>query len=54
MTLKLSLQHRVLEYHKFCSNDGPGLTLTYFTARSKGGFHPIENLHRVLPTHGIS
>ena len=26
--------HRVLEYYRVCSNDDPGLTLTYFTARS--------------------
>ena len=34
MTLKLSMLHRVLEYYQVCSNDDPGLTLTYFTARS--------------------
>ena len=34
MTLKLGMQHRVLEYYRICSNDDPGLTLTYFTARS--------------------
>ena len=34
MTLKVSMQHWVLEYHQVCSNDDPGLTLTYFTARS--------------------
>ena len=34
MTLKLGMQHRVHEYYQVCSNDGPGLTLTYFTARS--------------------
>ena len=28
------MQHRVLEYYQICSNDDPGLTLTYFTARS--------------------
>ena len=28
------MQHRVLEYYQVCSNDGPGLTLTYYTARS--------------------
>ena len=33
MILKL-MQHRVLEYYQACSNDDPGLTLTYFTARS--------------------
>ena len=34
INLKLSMQHRVLEYYKICSNDAPGLTTTYFTARS--------------------
>ena len=34
MTLKPGLQHWVLEFYKACSNDAPGLTLTYFMARS--------------------
>ena len=34
MTLKPGMQHRVLEYYQVCSNDDPGMTLTYFTARS--------------------
>ena len=34
MTLKLGTQHWVLEYYQVYSNDDPGLTLTYFTARS--------------------
>ena len=34
MTLKLSMQHWVLEYYQIYSNDDPGLTLTYFTAMS--------------------
>ena len=34
MTLNVDLLHRVLEYYQVCSNDDPGLTLTYFTARS--------------------
>ena len=34
MTLKLSMQHRVLEYYQICSNDDSGLTLTCFTTRS--------------------
>ena len=34
MTLKLGMQHRVLEYYQVCSNNHPGLTSTYFTARS--------------------
>ena len=34
MTLKAGMQHRVLQYCQVYSNDDPGLTLTYFTARS--------------------
>ena len=34
MTFKLGMQHRVLEYYQVCSNDDPGLTLSYYTARS--------------------
>ena len=34
MTLKVGMQHRVLEYFQIYSNDYPELTLTYFTARS--------------------
>ena len=34
MTLKLGMLHWVLEYNPVCSNDDPGLTLTYFMARS--------------------
>ena len=34
MTLKLGMQHRVHKYYQVCSNDDPGLTMTYFTARS--------------------
>ena len=34
MTLKVGMQHRVLEYFQICSNNDPELTLTYFTAMS--------------------
>ena len=34
MTLKLSMQHRVLEYYQVYLNDDSGLTLTYFMSRS--------------------
>ena len=34
MTLKVCMPHQVLTYYQVCSNDDPGLTLTYFTARS--------------------
>ena len=32
--LKVGMQHCVLEYYQVCSNENPGLTLTYFTTRS--------------------
>ena len=34
MTLKVGMQHRLLEYFQICSNDDAELTLTYFTTRS--------------------
>ena len=34
MTLNLCMHHWVLEYYQVSSNDDPGLTLTYVTARS--------------------
>ena len=34
MTLNLGVHHGVLEYNQVCSNDDPGLTSTYFMARS--------------------
>ena len=34
MTLNIGMQHRVLTYYQGCSNDDPGLTLTYFAIRS--------------------
>ena len=34
MTLKFGMKHRVFEYYQVCSNDDPGLTLSYFTAKS--------------------
>ena len=37
MTLKLGVHHWVLEYYQVSLNDEPGLTLTYFTARSNLG-----------------
>ena len=33
MTLKVCMQNQVLKYYQVCSNDDPGLTLTYFTTR---------------------
>ena len=34
MILKLGMYHWVLKLYKIYINDDPGLTLTYFTARS--------------------
>ena len=34
ITLKVGMQHWVLEYYQVCSNDDPWMTLTYFMARS--------------------
>ena len=34
MTLNVGMQLRLRKYCQICSNDDPGLTLTYFTARS--------------------
>ena len=34
MTLKVGMQHWVFEYYQVSSNDDPGMTLTYFMARS--------------------
>ena len=34
MILKFGMQHRVFESYQIYSNDGPWLSLTYFTARS--------------------
>ena len=34
MTLKIGMQHRVLNYYEVYSNDHPWLTVTYFTTRS--------------------
>ena len=39
MTLKVGMQQRVLKYYQVCSNDDPGLTLTYFMSRSKEKVH---------------
>ena len=34
MTLKVDMQHRVLEYYQVYSNDDAEMTFTHFTARS--------------------
>ena len=34
MTLKVGRRHRILAYYQDCPNNDPGMTMTYFTARS--------------------
>ena len=34
MTLKVGMTHWVLKFDQICSNDNPGMTLTYFAVRS--------------------
>ena len=34
MILKLGMKHQGIEVYKICINHDPGMTLTYFTARS--------------------
>ena len=34
MILKLGMKHQAMEFYKVCINHDPGMTLTYFTARS--------------------
>ena len=50
--LALGMQYRVLEYYQVCSNDDPGLTLTYFTARSN--LVPYAFVWKKGKTMGIS
>ena len=52
MTLKLGMQHWVLKYYQVCSNDAPGLTLTYFTARS--GLVPYAFIREKVKTMDFS
>ena len=42
MILKLGMRHWVLKLYKFYVNDDPGLTLTYFTARSNWVVYMFE------------
>ena len=42
MILKLGMYHQGLKLYKDNINDDPGLTLTYFTARSNWVTYPFE------------
>ena len=42
MILKLGMKHQALEHYKVYINHDPGMTLTYFTARSIKVSHAFE------------
>ena len=42
MILKLGMKHQGIEVYKICINHDPGMTLTYFTARSTWVAHAFE------------
>ena len=48
MTLKLGMQHRVLEYYQVCSNDDPGLTLTTLCIRDQQNSGLQRHTSRVI------
>ena len=50
MILKLSMLHLGLKLYKVYINDDPGLTLTYFTARSNWVTYTFE-LGKLLQSH---
>ena len=50
MILKLGMQHRGLKLYKVYINGDPGLTLTYFTARSKWVAYTFE-CGKLLQSH---
>ena len=42
MILKLGIKHRGLKFYKIYINDDPGMTLTYFMARSNWVAYTFE------------
>ena len=42
MILKVGVKHLGMEFYKFYINHDPGMTLTYFTARSTQVVHAFE------------
>ena len=42
MILKLGMKHQAMELYKVCINHDPGMTLTFFTARSTKAAHAFE------------
>ena len=42
MILKLGMKHQAMELYKVCINHAPGMTLTFFTARSAWVAHAFE------------
>ena len=49
MILKLGMKHQGMEVFKICINRDPGMTLTYFTARSTSPMH--LNGEKLLTCH---
>ena len=48
-TLKLGMQHQILEYYQVYSNDHPELTMTFFTTRSNGPLYTEFHSQRNSP-----
>ena len=42
MILKLGMKHQAIELYKVCINHDPGMTLTFFTAKSTQAAHAFE------------
>ena len=42
MILKLGMKHQAMELYKIYINHDPGMTLTFFTARSTKAAHAFE------------
>ena len=42
MILKLGMNHQAMELYKVCIDHDPGMTLTFFTARSTEAAHEFE------------
>ena len=54
MILKLGMEHRRLKLYKACINGDPGLTLTYFTARSNRIVYTLMGKTVTKSFHGVN
>ena len=54
MILKLGMKHQAMEHYKVYINHDPGMTLTYFTARSAEVSHALEWQYTNISTFGLS